>query len=277
MYKLENDKNVEVIQHFFTFFSPFNYYNNTGDKMIIYIDLIFLLNVLLDFILLMGVSVILTRNASIKKIILGSIIGGVSTLILFISISNIVLIFLKIILGILMVIITFGYKDIKYTLNNLFYLLSLSFSIGGVLYLLMDKDYYNYLILIIIFIIVCFLYVRQMKKIKNKYTNYYKVDIYYNKKVLSLVGYLDTGNYLYDNYKHRPIILIDKKIKCNLEDIIYVSYSSLNNESVLKCLKVEKVIINNHVFKNYLIGLSNKKINIDGINCILHSKMKGMI
>ena len=92
-----------------------------------------------------------------------------------------------------------------------------------------------------------------------------------------LTGFLDTGNKLYDNYKHRPVIIIDKKINYELDEVIYVPYMSLNNKSILKCLKTDKIIINNHVFKNYLVGLSNKKINIDGINCILHSKMKGMI
>ena len=30
-------------------------------------------------------------------------------------------------------------------------------------------------------------------------------------------------------------------------------------------------------FKNYLIGLSNDKFKIDGINCILHNNMKGIL
>lgn len=176
-----------------------------------------------------------------------------------------------------MVIVTFGYKNIRYTYNNLFYLLTISFSVGGILYLFMDKRVYNYLFIVIGFIIVCFLYIKQIKKVKDNYTNYYHVDIFIKNKIITVTGYLDTGNKLYDNYKHRPIILIDKKIEYNEEDIIYVPYVSLNEESIIKCLKIDKIIINNHTFKNYLVGLSNKKFKIDGINCILHSKMKGMI
>lgn len=243
--------------------------------MIIYVDMVFLLNIFLDFILLMSVSVILTRNASIKRIILGSIIGGVSTGLLFININSILSLLLKIILGILMCITTFGFRNIKYTWNNLFYLLTTSFSVGGVLYLLMDKGIYNYVILIIGFMIVCCLYVKQIKKFKNNYSDYYNVEIYYKKKVIKLVGYLDTGNKLYDNYKHRPVVLISQKLDYNLEDVLYVPYVSLNDEKILKCLKADKIIVNKHVFKNYLIGLSNKKFKIDGVDCILHSKMKG--
>ena len=58
--------------------------------MIIYIDLIFLLNIFLDFILLMSVNVILTRNTEVKRIILGSIVGGLSIILLFINVNNII-------------------------------------------------------------------------------------------------------------------------------------------------------------------------------------------
>ncbi len=243
--------------------------------MIIYVDLVFLLNIFLDFLLLMVVNIVLVRNVPIKRIIYGSLIGGVSILILFIKLNSLILFLFKIILGILMIIVTFGYKNIKYTYNNLFYFFTISFSVGGVLYLLKSRGLYNDFILIIGFMITCYIYVRQMKRLKNNYQHYYQVDIYYKNKKMSLIGYLDTGNKLYDNYKHRPIILIDQKIDYDLSEIIYVSYASLNHESILKCLKADKIIINNHTFKNYLIGLSERKFYIDGVNCLLHSKMKG--
>ena len=145
--------------------------------MIIYVDLVFLLNIFLDFLLLMSVSVLLTRNTKLKRLLLGSVIGGISTLLLFIKISSTLSILLKILLGILMVLGTFGYHSIRYTLNNLFYLYTLSFSVGGVLYLLMDKGYYNYLVLIIGFIVVLYLYIKMIKKYQVSYTNYYKVKI----------------------------------------------------------------------------------------------------
>ena len=245
--------------------------------MIVYVDMICLLNILLDFILLMSVSVVLTRNTKLIKLVLGSMIGGVSTLLLFIKLNSIVLFSLKIILGIIMSLVSFGYKDIRYTFNNIFYLFTISFSVGGIMYLFIDNKIYNYAFLVISFLIICFLYIKQIRKYKDNYNNYYHVDIYVNNTKLSVIGYLDTGNKLYDNYKHRPIILIDRKIKYRLEDIIYVPYSSLNSDDILKCLKVDKIIINKRIFKNYLIGLSEKKIRIDGVNCILHSKMKGMI
>ena len=245
-----------------------------GDKMIIYVDLVFILNVFLDFILLMGVSVILTRNARLKRMIFGSFIGGGTTFLLFVNLNILVSLFLKIVFGLLMVIVTFGYRDIKYTMNNMFYLLTISFSVGGVLYLLMDKGFYNYIVLILSFIIVLFLYIKQTKVYYENYSNYYKVEVFIGNKRYELTGFLDTGNKLLYHKKY-PVIIVDKKIKHKDEDIVYVPFKSLNNTSVLKCIKSDMVIVNNHTFKNYLIGFSREKIKIDGVNCILNSKMKG--
>ena len=245
--------------------------------MKIYIDLIFLLNIVLDSILLMSVSVLLGRNVTIKRLISGSIVGGLSTLILLFNITSIELIILKLVLGILMCLTTFGYKNLKYTSNNVFYLYIISFIIGGGLTLIKDYGYYNYIVLIIGFILISYLYTRKMKTYQDSYSHHYKVDIYIKGRKYKLNGYLDTGNKLYDQYKHRPIILVSEKINYSFNDIIYVPYASLNNESIVKCLKVDKVIINNKIFENYLVGISDKKIQIDGINCILHSKMKGYL
>ena len=260
-----------------TFFLIEFLYTTCGDKMIIYVDLVFFLNIILDFILLVSVSITLTRNAKVGRIILGSIMGGGSTLILFINMNSYILFILKIILGIVMCIVTFGFKSMKFTFNNFFYLCTISFSVSGVLYLLKDTGFYNYFVIILGFILVCIIFVKQKKMMKSNYSDYYKVKIVFNDKELNLIGYLDTGNKLYDNYKHRPVIIIDKKIDYSLNEVIYVSYMVLNKESVIKCLKPKKVIVNNKEFHNYLVGLSNKKIKIDGINCILHSEMKGKL
>ena len=243
--------------------------------MVIYVDMVFLLNAFLDFILLLSVNVILSRNIKIKRIILGSLIGSISIILLFININGVISFVFKILLGLFMILVTFGYHSLTYTFNNLFYLYTLSFSVGGVMYLLMDKGYYNYFILIIGFIVVLFIYIKQTKNYQNNYSNYYIVEIFIHDKKYLVTGYLDTGNKLYDLYQHRPVVILNKKIKYNLNEVIYVPYVTLSENSVLKCLKTDKIIINKHVFKNYLIGLSNKRINMDGVNCILHSKMKG--
>ena len=86
--------------------------------MKIYIDLFFLLNLIMDFIIILSTSILLKRKTSTIRIILSSLLGGISSLLLF---SNINKILLEVISIILMVLIAFGYKKIRYIIKNIIY------------------------------------------------------------------------------------------------------------------------------------------------------------
>lgn len=259
--------------------------------MKLYLDLIFILNIWFDFLLLLSVSTLLKRNIKFKRIIFGSIIGSLTFFILFFNLNNIELLIFKFITSILMIISTFSYKNIKYTLTNLSYFYLSSIILGGGMYLISDTFSYsnnglifykngysfNYLVLIIISPIIIIFYIKNSLSLKNKYSNYHKVDIVYKNKVYHLNGYLDTGNNLYDPYKKRGIILVNLNIEYSNNDIIYAPFESLNNHGLVKCLKVNKIFVDKIEFNNYLIGFANDKFKINGINCILHSNMKGKL
>ena len=101
--------------------------------MKIYVDLIILLNFFLDFLLLLSVSLILKRNARFIRILFGALIGGLSILSLFFNFNSFTLFIFKVFISILMIFISFGFKDFKYTLNNFIYLYLLSIILGGFL------------------------------------------------------------------------------------------------------------------------------------------------
>jgi len=104
--------------------------------MKLYLDLVFFLNLAFDFLLLMSVSLILRRNAKIIRILLGALVGAISIFLLFININSIELFIYKFVISILMVLVTFKFKNISYTLKNMFYLYITSIVLGGFLYLL---------------------------------------------------------------------------------------------------------------------------------------------
>ncbi len=262
--------------------------------MKVYIDLLFFINIFFDFILLLSVSLILRRNVRIYKIILGSIVGGLSILFLFLPIKKITLFFLKILIAILMCITTFNYKDIKYTIKNITFLYLVSIVLGGALYLLNIEFSYknnglifyhngvsiNVISILIISPILIYFYIKEMKDLKNNYSKYYKVNIYFkNKKNILLNGYLDTGNNLMDPYKGRPIVIVNynkiKKYVSNEKELL-VPYSNINSSNIMRCIKANKIIVNDIIYKNILIGFSFNKINIDGIDCILNNNMEGL-
>lgn len=258
--------------------------------MKIYVDLIILINFIFDFILILTVSLILKRNVSIKKIILSSLLGGLSIIILFIPFNNFTLFLFKVLISIIMVLTAFSFKNIKYTVNNIIYLYLVSFILGGFLYYLNNEFSYkrigliffhkgvsiNIVLALIISPIVLFLYVKQTKKLKNNYSKYYTVNIeFLNGKNISITGFLDSGNNLYDPYNKRPIILINKNILENYHPrCILVPCYTVNKESMINCFKIKKLVINGKVInQNVLVGISDNNFNLDGVECLLHEKI----
>lgn len=258
-----------------------------GDRMKVYVDLVFVLNLYLDFLLVMTTSLVLKRNASLKKIIFSSLLGSGSILFLFWNIPSSFLFFFKLGIAILMMLIAFGYKNLKYFLNNLGYFYMISVILGGFLYYLNLEFSYthiglvfinkglnvNAVVLLIISPIILYIYNSQAKKMKSTYNLTYKVIISLKGgKKYTLNGFLDTGNKLVDPITNKPIILIEKGI-IEADKYYYVPFNSLNNHNLLKCIKPEYIEINNKKYKNYLIGISDKKFSLEGIECVLNNKL----
>lgn len=246
--------------------------------MKIYIDLFFLFNVIMDMTIITSTSILLKRKTSTMRIILSALVGGISSLFLFTSINKILIEILTIIV---MVIIAFRYENIRYTCKNILYMYILSTLLGGIVYLFNIKvsssTFWTYFIIIIIAIEVMVLYIKEIKKMKNIYNNYYKVDIFFkDREKLSLIGFVDTGNNLYDPYKRRPIILVSNKYYRE-GNFILVPYYTSSGEGLLKCIKPDIIFIEGIGYKgNVLVGFSDSSRLIDGVDVILHKDlMKG--
>ena len=250
--------------------------------MKVYIDLIFILNCWLDFLILLSVSLVLKRNIKIKKIILSSLLGSISTFFLFFNINYLLLIILKLLICTIMCIISFNYNNFKYLLENIIYFYLISIILGGLICIIKSKIYIsdfvqNFLILIILSPIILYFYYKKIKKINNHYNHLYNVDLYYDNNLYNFIAFLDTGNKLYDQYKRRPIILIySKLIKFDYCKGILVPYETANGRSIIKCLEADKIIIDKNIEKKHVIfGLVNENFKIENVNMILHSDLMG--
>lgn len=253
-----------------------------------YIDLIIMLNFFFDFFLLLTVSVILKRNVKIKKIILGSLFGSLILFVLFININSLLLFIIKFILSIIMIFITFGIKDIKYNFNNILYFYTTSIILGGFLYFLKINLSYsniglyfygddlkiNYYILVIFSPIILYIYMKQIKKLKNYYSNTYKVKLFIKKRVINLNGFLDTANMLVDPYKKRGVIIVNSKVLkdyINNNNYILIPYDTIDSHGLLKAVIIKRIFIKDIGYKeNVVVALSNKSFKMDGIDCILN-------
>ncbi len=258
--------------------------------MQVYLDLIFIINFSYDFLLLLTVTILLKRNIKLKRIFLGSIIGAFSLLIFFININNIELLIFKFFISLMIILTSFGYKNITYFIRNVLYFYLVSIILAGSLYLLeletsFKKEgfvfYFNkisnhFLILMILSPIVLYFYIKSIYDLKRNFHYYYKLDIYLNGSLLKLNAFLDTGNKLKDPFFNKPIMIINESsLKGNnIKDYFLVPIDTINNHSLIKCFSVDKIVIDNkEISKKVLIGLSPKKINMEGIDCIFGTEI----
>lgn len=248
--------------------------------MKVYIDIILFINFFIDFLVLISVSVLLKRKSRIKRIILSSLIGSVTVIVLFLEMNSLELFLFKIFTSVIMVIIAFGFKNVKYFFNNLLFFYSISITLGGVLYLLKLEFHslnifkLNFNMMVILSPLILYIYIKELKELKLKNSFIKKVNVYLNNKIYNLTGYIDSANTLKEPYGGKYVIIVNnKKIEneASLNNFIYVPYKTINNTGLIKCLIPDLVYIEDvGIKRNVVIGLSKEKINIDGIDCLLN-------
>lgn len=199
----------------------------------IYIDELIMLNFIIDFLILKTTSSILKLNTKTSRLIISSIVGEISLLYLFVSFNNIELTLFKLLIGIIMNLISFGYINLKDFIKNLLYFYMFSFFLGGTLYYLKIESLVKYKYYILLIPIIMNILKKLTYNLKNIIKLRHKVTIYLkNGNVLYLNGYMDTGNTLVDPYTNKNVIIINKDIK---EKFFLVPFKTIENSSLLKC------------------------------------------
>ena len=248
----------------------------------VYIDLLIIEDILMNYLIIVSVSIILKRITNFKKIVISSIIGLIPLIFIFIISNSLIIFLLTFIFSILMSVISFDYKCIIYTIKNIIYMYFVSIFLAGSIYLVntnllpnIDNYLLNVIILITISPIITIIFIKTINNLKVNYSNYYIIDIYLkDKPIITVTSYLDTGNLLKDPYTFNPIILIDKNL-INIKNMktILVPYNTIDNSNLLKCFRPEKIYIHEIGYtKKVLIGLTDK-ISIEGCNCILNKEV----
>lgn len=251
--------------------------------MVVYIDLIILINYIFDFSLLTTVDLLLKRGKKMHNFLIGALGGELSLISLFVKMNSIENFVFKILLNFIMSVMCFGYKDKRYTFYNMIYLYLTGIVLGGFLTYLynefkIDLEYsFKYLCIIILGPLGLIIYYRLLKRFKNNYNIRYRIEVCYNGVCFLGCGFLDSGNKLVSPISGKPIILIEKEyITLHKLKIIPVPYNALNHHGIIECFKPDKVLINDREYKNVLIGLSEVKFNIDGCNTLLNARLENL-
>lgn len=203
--------------------------------MTIYVDIIIIENLIMNFIILYATGLILKNKISFWKLLLASFIGAIYSALQYMYntkiLSNIII---KIILSIVIIIIAFHPQNIKKMFKQLTLFYLTTFTFGGVatylIYVLKPQNiiikngmYVGTYVLKVIFIgaiLGTIILIVSFKMSKNKITKkdmICKVSIKLNGKEVILDTMVDTGNMLKEPITGNPVVVVEKN---SLYDVI---------------------------------------------------------
>lgn len=215
--------------------------------MTIYIDVVLLENLVMNYIILYATSIILRIKAKSLRLFLGSLIGAIYSVISYISVLQIYsTILLKIVLSIVIVYVAFYPQYLKSLLKQLLIFYLTSFVFGGaafsLIYFLRPQDIlmrnglflgtYPLKVILVSGIVAYFIIIIAFKFIKTKISKkdiFCEITVELNEKKIQTKAILDTGNLLRDPISNLPVVVIERNILYNV-----ISKEILNNlENIL--------------------------------------------
>ena len=235
-----------------------------------YIELIIIFNVYIDFIVILMTSILLKQKLKLKKILIYSSILGLSSIILFFKISILELIIISFLLSLIIIKKLFG------KIKALFYFYFNSIMIGGIIFLInnyFNLNKYNLILLIIISPIIYIVYKFKVKDLKENYNLNYEIEFKIKNQKYHLKSFLDTGNNLIDPYFHKPVILINN-FGLENDKYFYIPYSTISESGIMKAFLIDNLnIIGVKKVNNVVVGILPQKLKLKKIDCLLNNRI----
>ncbi len=198
--------------------------------MTVYVDIILLENICMNFIILFSTAYIMKIQIKYLRIFISSLIGAIYAVLVYANILAIYTnIIMKIILSICMIYVAYKPKSLKGMIKELILFYLVSFALGGcafaLLYIVKPQEILirngvyigTYPIKIallggIVGFVITYIGIRTVKNkiVKNEIIYTTKIKINNKSNLTKLL--LDTGNMLKDPLTNSPVILVEKKI-----------------------------------------------------------------
>ena len=234
-------------------------------KITIYLDIIFLENLIMNSIILYATAIILKIKPKTVRVIVSSTIGSIYAIIIYITeIQIYTSVILKTILAIIMIYIAFNPQSIKKMWKQVAIFYLTSFVFGGVtlylIYYIKPQEVFmkngvfvgEYILKVIMLgAIVAFAVIKiSLKIIKTKINPkdmYCKIKIKLEEKTIETKAMIDTGNMAKEPITNTPVVIVEstlledvlpRQILNNLEKILCGDLSQIsdNSEKILKSI-----------------------------------------
>ena len=202
--------------------------------MTIYLDVIFLENLILNFIILLAVGIETKTKIKFIKITLSSIVGSTYAVIAYMLNNSFFNgIFMKILLSVVMIYIAYETNNVKKLLKMILYFYLTSFAFGGgalaLIYIVNTGKISiqngiiqgNYTILTIMMgvIIAFILLIMAFRLIKGKISKkdfICNIEIKIEEKNISTKAMIDTGNLLKEPITNIPVVVVESNLLKNI-------------------------------------------------------------
>ncbi len=189
----------------------------------VYVDVIFIINFIMDFLLLITVKKILRYASSLLRLCLGAVTGATGACLFAVTpeVNRLVRFLLAyLLLSYLMIIVTFGKRFWRERVKALVLLYISTFFLGGLLnslysytsfgfYLIKNQSYLYLLFIFVSALTAMIIFIRFLRKLKRKESEFYQTELIFNGKTVRAVGFMDTGNCLRDPYFGKPVIVTE--------------------------------------------------------------------
>lgn len=198
--------------------------------MTVYLDIIFLENICMNYIIILATGLILKKKISYIRILLSSTLGSIYVLVTYITnFQTLFGITMKILLSIAMVYIAFGSNSIKKQIKELLVFYLSSFAFGGTAFamiyfikpqnVMMKNGVYigtytlNTILIggIVGFVLINIVFKIVKRKITKEDMNC-QMKIVFDGKFIEVKTMIDTGNMLKDPISQKPVAIVESSL-----------------------------------------------------------------
>ncbi len=278
---------------------------------VIYVDLLFFTNLIIDYMLLFGTGKAARTLFSYWRIVLSALLGAVySLLILFPSVTILFHPLSKMLFSLLMILVAYPFSGFRKYVQHLFYFYVLAFTFSGAAefanhYFGIVKVFHGMVyfessiwLLILSCMAAYFVLPFLMKQTAGRFrrdTMLREVLIERNGKRVTLKGVIDTGNTLCDPLNGKPVMIAElsallplfdeKEILCFQKEgmeqndipIRLIPYRAIGIHSLLKCFLPDRTVILGKKPKeaDWMVGVKNEILSPKGeFHALLHSSLE---
>lgn len=242
----------------------------------LYVDVLFLVNFMMDYLLLLLVRKMLKCSATHGNICIGACLGALSTclvIVLPIPYAFMKLVLFHIAVNTLMIRVGLKIKDIKNFIKAFLMLYSGGFLLGGILeslsqYMKIGSLFFAAMIASYYIAVGIWNF---FASILRRNHSRCMVELYVGDRKYQIEGLIDTGNGLHDPLTGKPVSILDKRAaKAFLgheraEKIRYIPYHSIGKQDgVLPAVTIDKMCVQQdltHWIEKPLIGISEEEIS----------------